>query len=301
VAFNTGANTVFTVGKQDVSWGSGIYAKADNRYRFKFGTKLGSLPVGFAYDKLNEDGDWSDDDSGYTVNTIVPVGGWKLGFLGIYRDKNDTLADGKRADSTFLALDVIANGALGPATIAFEGAYGEGESRTIDTSGLMAYVGAFLPIGPVNVGLECGYARGNDQSSTDENEGLLTHDYNGAFNSFILFNNFDLNGWNSIYKNELVTDIGLNNALALKASGTFAFTKQLSLMGAVVWAQADETAANQDSDMGIEIDALLKYALTENVTLQTGVGYLSVGDYYQVAGVTPDDPLVVTAHAVVAF
>jgi hypothetical protein len=50
--------------------------------------------------------------------------------------------------------------------------------------------------------------------------------------------------------------------------------------------------------MGIEVDALLKYALNENVTLQTGLGYLFIGDYF---GQDTDDPMVVTAHAVVTF
>jgi hypothetical protein len=164
-----------------------------------------------------------------------------------------------------------------------------------DKTGILAYVGATMPAGPVNVGLEFGYAAGNDPG-TKENEGALFMDYNGPFNSFILFNNFDLDGWNSKYSEG--ADKGLNNALALKLTGTMAASKQLSFMGAVVWAQADQTIANQDSDMGIEVDLLAKYAVTENATLQAGVGYLSAGDFY---GKDTDDPMVVTAHMVVTF
>jgi hypothetical protein len=282
-----------TVGKQDVSWGPGVYAKADNRYRFKVGTKFGEIPVGFAYDKLAESGGkFNEDDHGYTLNTIIPVGGWNLGVLGIYRDNNPIDAD-------FLAIDVTAAGAIGPAKISFEGAYGQGDFGKLDQDGLMAYAGAFLPLGPVNCGFEFGYAKGDGDANDDEKNDALFHDYNGPFNSFILFNNFDLDGWNSTYSGG--ADKGLNNAMALKASATFAFSKQLSLMGAAVWAQADEKGTRGSDDMGIEFDALLKYAMTENVTLQTGIGYLAAGDYYEVANQSPDDPMVVTAHAVVAF
>jgi hypothetical protein len=72
-------------------------------------------------------------------------------------------------------------------------------------------------------------------------------------------------------------------------------------MGAGVWAKADQTLPNQDSDMGVEVDLLAKYALTENVTLQAGFGYLAAGDYYKIAGKSPDDPMVITAHAIVTF
>lgn len=292
-------NTKLQVGKMDVTWGLGVYAKADNRYRARIASKFGEIPVAFAYDKMNEQHldsgvEHEEDWDGYSLGAVIPMGAWKFGVLGVYSDNNPS-------DTDLLGIDLTAEGALGPAKIVFEGAYGSGETKNvlgqkIDQDGLEAYLGAFLPVGPVNVGLEAAYAKGDDPTSQDF-EGALFHDYNGPFSSFILFNNFDLDGWNSVYTGG--ADKGVNNALALKASGTFAFTKQLSLMGAIVWAQADEAVA--DDDMGIEIDALLKYALNENVTLQTGVGYLSVGDYFKVLGETPDDPLVVTAHAIVTF
>jgi hypothetical protein len=155
-----------------------------------------------------------------------------------------------------------------------------------------------MPAGPVNVGVEMAYTRGDDPNTVDENEGAVAQDYNGPFTSFILFNQFDLDGWNTTYSGGV--DAGFNNALALKASGTWAFTKQFSLMAAGVWAQADEAVA--DDDMGVEVDVLAKYAMTENVTLQAGLGYLAAGDYFRgPGGQTVDDPMVATAHAIVKF
>lgn len=286
-----GGPTKLQVGKMDVTWGLGVYAKADNRYRARIATKLGEIPMAFAYDKMNEQhfdvGVEHDDWDGYSLGAVIPMGGWKFGVLGVYSDNGP-------ADTNLMGIDLTADGMIGPAKFLFEGAYGVGEVGDKDQEGLMGYVGAFMPIGPLSVGFEGGYAQGDDPKSGDI-ENALSHDYNGPFSSFILFNNFDLDGWNSVYSGG--ADRGLNNALAAKASATFAFSNQLSLMGAVVWAQADEKGARKDDDMGIEFDALLKYAMTENVTLQTGVGYLAAGDYFGEV----DDPMVVTAHAVVTF
>ena len=293
-----GAASRLQVGKMDVSWGPGVYAKADNRYRVRVGSKFDKVLFGVAYDMVTENFDdkAKEDNTAWTVGGVMPIGQSTLGILGLYQTKNDVAG----LDSTRYAIDAYWLGALGPAKITAEAAYLTGEDdkstgQDIDKSGLMAYVGATMPVGPVGVGLEFGYAQGDDPGSKDENEGTLFHDYNGPFNSFILFNNFDLDGWNSVYSGGV--DRGLNNAMALKASGTFAMNKQLSFMGAGVWAQADETKANQDSDLGVELDLLAKYALTENVTLQAGFGYLWAGDFYGEV----DDPWVGTAHAIVTF
>lgn len=289
------ANTRLQVGKMDVTWGPGVYAKADSRYRARIASKIGEIPVAFAYDKMNEQHldaglTHEEDWDGYSLGTVIPLAGWKLGVLGVYSDNNPS-------DSDLLGLDVTAEGMLGPAKFVFEGAYGAGESSGVDQSGLMGYAGAFLPIGPVNCGFEAAYARGDEPGG--DIDSALSHDYNGPFSSFILYNQFDLNGWVSNYNDSArgTTDLGVQNSLALKASATFAFSKQLSLMGAGVWAVADEKGARDSDEYGVEVDGLLKYALNENVTLQTGVGYLFAGDYFGEV----DDPLVVTAHAIVAF
>jgi hypothetical protein len=296
-----GANSKLQVGKMDVTWGPGVYAKADNRYRLRVGSKFDKVTAGLAYDMVTETFDTKGvgDNGALTLGAAMPVGDHTFGLLGIYSDNKATLD----TEKTLFAIDGYWLGAVGPAKFTAEAAWATGTTDNknapdTDREGLMAYIGATMPVGPVGVGLEFGYSKGDDPGTADD-EGAIFHDYNGPFNSFILFNNFDLDGWNSVYSGG--ADKGLNNAMALKASATFAASKQLSFMGALVWAQADQTRQGQDDNMGIEVDALAKYALTENVTLQAGVGYLSAGDYYEVLGQNPDDPLVVTAHAIVTF
>jgi hypothetical protein len=301
--FNWGTTTL-SVGKMDVTWGTGAYAALDNRYRLKITGKYDTFGWGFAWDTFNESQDTKayDDDQGYSAWVTGTVGGWSSGLLGIYRLKDDVPGVSENA----MAIDAFAKGAFGNAKINAEAFYGWGtkefDSNAPDQDGssFLGYVGAFLPIGPVGAGFEVAYATGNDPSTYDD-EGAYIQDYQGPFTSFILFNNFDLPGWVSVPG---MTDKGVANALALKASGTFAVTPQFSLMGALVWAQADEKVAadkktpTKDDDMGFEVDLLAKYALTANVTVQAGFGYLAAGDYW---GDNVDDPWVATAHAVVTF
>jgi hypothetical protein len=288
-----------TAGKMDVSWGPGVYAKADNRYRVKFGTKFDTVAVGASWDIFTDDGETlnTSDDQGWSLSATTKVAGWDMGLIGVYRMQGQDAS----YDKNIGGLDFFATGAAGPAKIVFEGFYGTGKddytdnAKDIDKSALVAYLGAFMPLGPVNAGFEFAYASGDDPGSKGENEGAVPMDYQGPYSSFILFNNFDLDGWNSVYSK----DWGVNNAISGKASATFSMNKQVSFMGAAVYAVADQPkVVGGKTDMGFEVDLLAKYMVTENATLQAGFGYLAAGDLY---GKNVDDPWVATAHMVVTF
>ena len=51
-----------------------------------------------------------------------------------------------------------------------------------------------MPAGPVTIGFEGAYASGDDPT-TAKNEGAFRADYKSPFWSFILFNNFDYDGY----------------------------------------------------------------------------------------------------------
>jgi len=299
VVFNLNPAMVISLGKMDVSWGTGLYAQADNRYRIKFAGKAGIVGYGIAWDKMVETFDTPGigDDNGISVWAMGTFGGWNTGLLGLYRLNDFTPG----VSTTTAGIDVYTKGGFGAIKLNAEAIYLFGTTDNtltadIDNSGILAYVGAFMPLGPVNAGFEFCYASGNDPGTLDKNEGVAPSDYNQSFNSFILFNNFDLNGWNSVYSDG--KDAGVNNALAVKASGTFNLNKQVGFMGALVYASAAQSAPGQDKAMGIEVDLLAKYMATENLTLQAGFGYLAAGEYY---GKNVDDPWVTTAQAVVSF
>ncbi len=294
-SFGAGPTTI-TVGKQDVSFGLGMFAQADNRYRAKIAGKFDPVSVSLSMDMNTEtyDSETTDDSLGLSLGLATKVGEMNVGLLGWYAS-DKTVAD---LEKSRLGLDAFLKGMVGPANLAAEVAFATGTDDydggdDIDASALMAYVGAFMPAGPVNVGLEVAYSQGDDPTTTD-NEAAYSQEYQGPFSSFILFNNFDLNGWVSNYSG----DTGVKNALAGKVSATMAASKELSFMGAVVYAMADQTAEGQDDQLGVEVDLLAKYMVTENVSAAVGFGYLSAGDYY---GDDVDNPWVGTVQFGVSF
>jgi hypothetical protein len=75
----------------------------------------------------------------------------------------------------------------------------------------------------------------------------------------------------------------VGNAVAAKLSASAKVMPALTLYGAAVYAQRlEETAvgAGDDEALGTELDLLAMYAVTENVGINVGFGYLIPGDAY---------------------
>lgn len=278
----------FTIGRQDVTWGLGVAAKADNRDRFKIAAKLGDFTVVYAYDKFAElftqhdvkdaNGRTADDSRGNALGVVGGVGPLKGGLLGYY-SQNETNAS--KAINRLL-LDAYFSAKAGVADVKGELAYVTGKDdnavgKDVDVTGMGAYLGAFVPAGPVTVGLEGAYAAG-DKPTSAKNEGGFRHDYHSPYWSVILFNNLDYPGYAS--ESDFGADAGLTNAMSGKLSVSAAPMKGLSLYAAALYATRDKVAAGKDKQMGTEIDLIASYAVTENVSLTVGGGYLMAGDFY---------------------
>jgi len=290
----------FTIGRQEASWGPGIVTKSDNRDRFKV---VGAFDFGTLvalYQKRAEvltTHVTEDDNRQFAVAYVGKAAGWSFGFLAV-----DTIFDASpAADTQHYIFDVFAMGKAGPAKLSFEAAYltGTTDNRVgadVDLSGLIAYAGVFVPAGPVTIGVEGAYASGNDLN-TAKNEGAIKFDYHGPFNSVVLFNNMDLNGYAG--ESSVPGNSSVGNALAGKLSLVAVPAPGLTLVGAVVYAQRLEATATGGADpLGVEFDFVVMYAITPNVSLVVGAGYLLPGDYY--AG-DPSNALAATSQFVVKF
>jgi hypothetical protein len=295
-----------TIGRQDVSWGTGFWVQADSRDRFEVAAKLDSVIIVFAYDKFVEvaaNHDPLDDQRGWAVGAVTDAAGFRFGLLVAY------LKDGSRSrfptgDVSYVAGDLFAKGALGPAKLQAEFYYGggtldRGALGDLDLGGLGGYAGVFLPVGPsVSIGLEGAYARGDDLKTTGRNEGVFSADYQGPYWSVIFYNNLDYSGYGGDSQTSSTgLDFGVRNAVTGKFSAVYAPTKSLSLTGAGLYAAADQTRDGVDAAMGWEFDAVAVYGITENVSFTLGVGYALLGDYWKSApiaggsGRKPDNPL----------
>lgn len=278
--------TAIHLGRQPVNWGTKMAVAADNRDRVKIIQKTGSVTLGFVYDKfrenwiLNSQNDAIQDNHAAGILAIGNFGGFKTGIIYYHVSNKATLS----VDTQSNNIDVFTMGTAGSTTVKAEINYvwGERDAMNVknDLTGLAAYLGLGFNAGMTNLGLEVGYARGDDPN-TIENEGIASHDYDGPFNSIVLYHNLDYAGFQSIK----AADRGLHNALAVKASATVKTSEKLSLTGAVVWAKQDELSTAYltngiDDDLGVEVDGILVYNIYDNVAYTLGLGYLFAGDAF---------------------
>lgn len=276
----------FTLGRQDATWGTGLALKSDNLDRFKVAGKFGDVTVVYVYTKNAElftlhDTGSVDDNRSHALGAIAKVGTFTTGLIGSYTINETSAA----VDISRLLLDAYLVGKAGIVDLKGEIAYITGENDNavgadVDYRGLGVYLGAFLPVpGAVTLGLEGAYVSGDDLSTTTKNEGAFTSDYHSPFWSVILFNNMDYPGYAG--ESNTAGDTGLGNGWAGKVSVAAVPIKGLSIYGAVVYAARNEDTATAKADpLGTELDLVLTYNITDNVSLTCGGGYLVAGDYY---------------------
>lgn len=307
-----GTPLLFTIGRQDVSWGTGFWVQADNRDRFQVAAKLDPMVIVFAYDKFSEvflGHDTKDDQRGWAVGAVTDTIGFRFGLLAAYL-KDESRIRFPAGDLSYVVGSFFARGNLGPARLQAEMCYGggtidRGALGDLDTGGLGGYAGLFLPVGPsVTLGLEGAYARGDDPKTAGKNEGFFSADYQGPYWSVIFYNNMDYAGYaGDGQASSPDLDFSVRNAVTGKFSIALTPTKKLSITGAALYAAADQTRDGVDKTMGWEFDAIAVYGITQNVSLTGGIGYALLGDYWKSAPISgasdhkPDNPL----GAVIAF
>jgi len=85
---------------------------------------------------------------------------------------------------------------------------------------------------------------------------------------------------------------------ALKLSGSVMPMDKVTLDAAAIWAQASEDNAAGENAIGIELDGVATYNITDNAHLKAAVGYLIADDFF---GDDPDDKLVAVLEASFTF
>ncbi len=262
------------VGKQDVSWGSGILVKNDNRDRIKVWGAFGPVTAGVAYDKMVEAIKTADDDedyNGYALFGTGKVADFTLGAL-VYNNDVQNAAN----DYSLTAIDVMGNGKVGPVALGFEVATLIGErANDVDASGIGAIVTAGVPVGPISLSAALVYASGNDPATADENEGFA-FDYESAFANVVLYN-----ADNYYFVNDITGgkgDNGFTNGYGAKV-GAGIKAGPVDLGAALIYAAAVEESATGDQ-IGLEADLTAQYMLNEKVSFNAAFGYLDPGDYF---------------------
>jgi hypothetical protein len=312
-----GAPLWIFVGTQPVNWGPGVLVRSDNRDRLKINYRVGAWNLGLGYEKnfesfVQELEGAGSDSRGWGVSVDGTVAGWKVGAvysLVLNESQPPGFVPGglpTPLDNTFHVADAFVIGNTGPVTWKAEAAYLTGEAGLrgrpkADVEGWALYAGGFYYAGLTSWGLEFAWNQGNDPDTADV-EGALNFDYHSPFNSVVLFNGMDYQGYDNLSRG-VVGDIGFSNALALKGTVTASPTERLTLVGAAVWAQRDQVQQpGRDDSLGFEIDFMAVYYLYDNLTLRFASGYLWAGDFYRNDdGSSVENPLVLTLGTEVKF
>lgn len=225
-------------------------------------------------------------------------------FLAYLNDRSAALLPGLTTpatdDANLLILGASADADLGGISVKGEVDYLTGEQNVggakTDLEGLNIVLGGKMTAGAVPIGLDLIYTSGQDAGSTSEvNVNGLNGNYpvgiiitNSGARSLdtkdgtcLSINGSSLGGSGGCYGGQGLT--------AIKLSSGYTHGPHVVDVAAI-WAQATEDAgAGTDSDIGIELDATLTWALTKRLSLLGGIGYLMSGDFYKtVANPDPD-------------
>lgn len=130
------------------------------------------------------------------------------------------------------------------------------------------------------------YAQGQDPGATPANGGDIENALGAAGTGELFEPLYILTGrhtgmLNADIFNGNTTDLSTAGVQAAVVAVDYAVSNQLSLHGAIGYAEADETqVANQDDEYGWEYNVGAAYKLLDNLTYEAHFGYLDTGDFF---------------------
>ena len=164
-------------------------------------------------------------------------------------------------------------------------------------------------VGPADVGFTAIYTTGQDEDELAKPDGdINVNGINGNYPVGIIITNIgaisaapkdgqclSIDGESLGGAPGCIEGHGLT---ALKLSGSVMPMDKVTLDAAAIWAQASEDNAAGENAIGIELDGVATYNITDNAHLKAAVGYLIADDFF---GDDPDDKLVAVLEASFTF
>ena len=225
-------------------------------------------------------------------------------FAAYLNDRSAALVGGAAAtdDVTLLILGASADADMGGLRLKGEFDFMDGThtspgSPDVDITGMNLVLGAKLDAGAVPLGIDVIYTSGLDPTATNE---VNINGLSGNYPVGIILTN---TGARSLtYKDGTCLSVGGGAAYTggalncVDGDGLTAVKVSTGMVHgphtfdvAAIYAQSTEDSALGNSDIGIEIDAMLTWALTKRLSAMGGIGYLISGDYWKLAATDPTD------------
>ena len=266
-----------------------------------------SIGTGAAGTGTGDDADLYVINAGFGKMAMGPAHDLNL-FLAYLVDRSATLiATSATNDVTMLILGASADADMGGLRLKGEFDFMNGTHKIpggtdMDITGMNLVVGAKLDAGAMPLGVDVIYTTGLDpaKAATEHNINGLSGNYPVGI---ILANT---GARSATYKDGTCLSVGGTTAYTGGAAGCLdgkGLTALKISTGVVhgphtvdlaaIYAQSTEDSALGNSDIGIEIDAMLTWALTKRLSAMGGIGYLISGDYWKAAATSPTDNMTV--------
>ncbi len=215
-----------------------------------------------------------------------------------------------------------------------------GANIDVDASGYGAFFNAKYTMGPAYLAFMASYTTGDDPATADEQEGSFAANFDGASSQggsssprpLLILQNTTFNSFFGNQVGNLRTGAGSyvgrqnigpmaannDNCMQFNIYGDYAFTPKWDLFFTVTYTKADEkpqvaaAGGNQaagvfiDDEIGTEVDVVLNYKITGQLTYSVQAAYFKVGDYFKGnpavgANVTVDDNYVLMHALLLEF
>jgi len=296
----------FQIGYQAAgAYGTVFGDNTTTRPRIVYKTKAGPILITALFEKYTEanknivlgDGLTDAEADAVALSLVYPFKGGMVGMLNVYKNDASLRSTQNLRRKTIVTVPFV-KATFGPVYFEAEvdhigGQFAEYEAPAtnadVDAESWSAYAMAKTKMGPLTVGGQFGWAKGDPDGAADgKMKGLLGGgtDWNPA----LILMNDDLGVWTAggvfMGGDRNSSESGKNNMLLLNAFLTYAVTPKIELGGAATYAKADNVAAGWDKDRGYEFDVTATYKIYDNLTYMVGAGYLFAGDYYKMGVAT---------------
>src|SRR3990172_2978601 len=204
-------------------------------------------------------------------------------------------------DVTLLILGASADADMGGLRLKGEFDFMDGTHTSpgrpdVDIKGMNLVLGAKLDAGAIPLGVDLIYTSGLDPTATNEaNINGLSGNYpvgiilanTGAVSATYKDGTCLSIGGGTAYAGGALNCVNGDGLTAVKVSTGMVHGPHTFDVAAIYAKSTEEPVIGGDTDLGIELDAMVTWALTKRLSAMGGVGYLISGDYGKTAATSP--------------
>jgi hypothetical protein len=299
------------------AWAHDFLSNATSADRIMWWPSFVAKPFSlYFFTQKSVENDWyaNESDSDNDVyKTTLKYKADNMVVMGAYSFYNDKTASdsGDAYDKQYSRAEVYANINIDNIYVEFESAYIFGDwadydsatkDKDVDAWGAMLDIG--MKMGDLNIGAMYYYGSGDNDSDSDV-ESLMTANGGGIgkdFNPYYILNG-DHTGMLNNDEYSANADMVKAGVHCIGIHTDYKVSEQLSLHGALAYAEADDAPKDVGDEYGWEVDLGAKYKLLDNLTYEVRAAYFDADDFFDDTGEADesDDLYMLSHHLTMTF